>query len=59
MKNNNFAKSLKNAEYTHKVRTGQVEEGDREIQNLKGEKDSLATINNKLAEDLEACRAHL
>jgi hypothetical protein len=41
-----------NAEYTHKVRSGQVEEGDREIVNLKEEKESLATINNKLAEDL-------
>lgn len=58
-KNNSLLKNLKNAEYTHKVRLGQVEQGEREVAGLKEEKDALAQINSKLAEDLEACRAHL
>lgn len=59
LKNNNLAKSLKSAEYTSKVRGGQIEEADREVSALKEEKDSLGHINEKLGEDLEACRVHL
>ena len=57
--NNGQAKNLKNAEYTHKVRLGQIEEGERELAQLKQDKESLNQINTKLTEDLEACRAHL
>lgn len=59
LKNNNLVKSLKNAEYTSKVRGGQIEEADREVNALKEEKNSLNHINEKLSEDLEACRVHL
>jgi hypothetical protein len=38
MKNNNLLKDLKNAEYTQKLRTGQVEEADREVAALREEK---------------------
>ena len=41
------------------MRLGQIEEGERELAQLKDDKDALIQINNKLAEDLEACRAHL
>lgn len=34
IKNNNHAKNLKNAEYTHKVRIGQTEEAQREVKAL-------------------------
>ncbi len=37
IKNNNHAKSLKNAEYTQKVRIGQTEEAAQEIRGLKDE----------------------
>ena len=50
---------MKNAEYTHKVRVGQVEEATREVKALREENQSLGEINYKLAEDLEACRNHL
>lgn len=59
IKNNNFVKNLKNAEYTSKVRGGQIEEADREVNALREEKNSLNHINEKLGEDLEACRVHL
>ena len=59
IKNNNHNKNLKNAEYTHKVRVGQVEEASREVKALKEENQSLGEINYKLAEDLEACKHHL
>ena len=41
------------------MRLGQIEEGERELAQLKDDKDALIQINNKLSEDLEACRAHL
>lgn len=59
LKNNNLLKSLKNAEYTSKVRGGQIEEAEREVAALKEERNSLGHINEKLGEDLEACRVHL
>ena len=59
IKNNNHVKNLKNAEYTQKVRAGQAEEADKEVKGLKNETQSLNQINYKLAEDLEACKAHL
>lgn len=59
IKNNNHVKNLKNAEYTHKVRVGQVEEAGREVKALREENQSLGEINYKLAEDLEACKNHL
>ena len=59
IKNNNHNKNFKNAEYTHKVRVGQVEEASREVKGLKEENQSLGEINYKLAEDLEACKNHL
>ena len=34
-KNNNHNKNLKNAEYTHKVRVGQVEEANQEVAALR------------------------
>lgn len=54
-----MAKDLKAAEYTQRVRAGQVEEAGREVDSLRGEKEELGRINSKLAEDLEACLAHL
>ena len=59
IKNNNHVKSMKNAEYTHRVRVGQVEEAGKEVKELIEENQSLVGVNYKLAEDLEACRAHL
>jgi chromosome segregation ATPase len=52
MKNNNLIKDLKNAEYTEKVRNGQIEQASGEVETLKGETDSLGHINSKLGEDL-------
>lgn len=52
IKNNNLVKNLKNAEYTSKVRGGQIEEADREVNALREEKNSLNHINEKLTEDL-------
>lgn len=59
LRNNALAKDLKAAEYTQKVRTGQVEEAGREVEALRNEKEELGRINSKLSEDLEACLAHL
>ena len=59
IKNNNHVKNLKNAEYTQKVRVGQTEEAEREVKGLKEENQALNQVNVKLAEDLEACKAHL
>jgi chromosome segregation ATPase len=59
VKNNNHSKNLKGAEYTFKVRAGQVEEASREVKALREENQSLGEINYKLTEDLEACKAHL
>ncbi len=52
MKNNNWIKDLKNAEYTSKVRLGQVEQSGKDVEALKEEKDSLISVNDKLSEDL-------
>ncbi len=49
IKNNNLIKALKNAEYTQKVRGGQIEEASRELAALKEEKNTLNHINAKLS----------
>lgn len=49
IKNNGHNKNFKNAEYTLKVRAGQVEEATREVKALREENQSLGEINYKLA----------
>jgi len=39
LRNNALAKDLKAAEYTQRVRAGQVEEAGREVEGLRGERE--------------------